>query len=260
MRVLERFGGVEAFKTAPIEDVAWAVLDDIRQHRHGRTYSRDNLVGSIRDSSISFSGPAEISQSDIVPIIDILMEAFEWLRTERLTVEDHEQSDPCYIILTRLGETIESRSDFSSYAKRSYLPRAILQEQIASVSLPAFLGGRYDAAVREAFTQLEIAVRQAAGYGNDRYGSAMMYDAFFAGQKDGSTVAGPLTDVSLEYSERIGVANLFAGAIGYIKNPLSHRSFGIDDARLAASRILLANDLMITLNGHVQKKREHGNR
>lgn len=258
MRVVEKFGGVEAFKFAPIEDIAWAVLDDIRQNRRDdRTYNRSNLTGSIREACLSFSGAAQISQSDIRPVIDILMEAFEWLRLERLIVEDHEQSSPEFFILTRLGESIKSRADFSSYAKRSYLPKDLLHDEIASVALPPFLGGSYDAAVREAFTRLEIAVRNAAGYGNDRYGSAMMYDAFSAGQKDGST--GPLTDISLEPSERVGVANLFAGAMGYIKNPLSHRALGIDDAPLAASRILLANDLMITLDGHVQKKKERDN-
>ncbi len=31
--------------------------------------------------------------------------------------------------------------------------------------------------------------------------------------------------------------------MGFFKNPLSHKEVGIDEARLAASRIILANEL-----------------
>lgn len=52
---------------------------------------------------------------------------------------------------------------------------------------------------------------------------------------------------------------LFAGEIGYFKNPLSHRELNIDDASIAASRIMLANDLIYTLAAHVEKTNPHNN-
>ena len=43
-----------------------------------------------------------------------------------------------------------------------------------------FFRGLYDAAVMEAFKQVEIAVREACHYGDARLGVAMMRDAFNA--------------------------------------------------------------------------------
>lgn len=243
------FADIDALEDAAVEDVALTVLGQAKSEE--RNFSPGNIIGSVTD------GARWNSQRDRDRLRVILSEAFAWLEAEGLIVRDYSEPNGLWYFVSRRGRAIEGRKDLSSYAKGSYLPREVLREDIAAVAKAPFLAGRYDEAVRDAFTRIEVAVRDAAGYGSGQYGTAMMRDAFNPGKKDGSGSLGPLADPDLEFTEREAVAHLFAGAIGYIKNPLSHRELNIDDARIAASRILVANDLMFTLNACVDNKSRH---
>jgi len=255
---LDEFGSVQSLLAAPIEDVAFSALAFARKNRqNGRIFCPGNLVSTFREhySHSLRPGSAPVSPAESAAVLDILTEVFAWLKIERFIADDLNPTGGYgWCIVTRLGESIETRSDFSSYAKRSFLPKDVVLDEIAEVSGAPFLSGRYDEAVRSAFTRVEVATRSAAGFGNDKYGAPLMRAAFYAGNKDGTDRPGSLADPDIEFSEREGVAHLFAGAMQYIKNPLSHREVGIDDARVAASRILLANDLMRTLHAHVERK------
>lgn len=57
---------------------------------------------------------------------------------------------------------------------------------------------------------------------------------------------GPLSDPRLEGGERVSMMNLFSGAIGTFKNPLSHRQVDYQDPAEASEVVLLA-DLMLRL-------------
>ena len=90
--------------------------------------------------------------------------------------------------------------------------------------------------MRDAFTMVEIAVREAGGYTNEDYGTDLMRKAFH--EKNG-----PLTDHSLTKAERESFAHLFAGAIGAFKNPHSHRKVA-NDLREAQRLVLEASHLL----------------
>jgi uncharacterized protein (TIGR02391 family) len=107
-----------------------------------------------------------------------------------------------------------------------------LRGELATIALPLFLSGHYDEAVLVAFKQIEAAVRTLGKYTNADFGVPLMRKAFGP--------SGSLTDANSVESDKESLAHLFAGAIGYFKNPLSHRNLDIDDARMAASRILFA--------------------
>lgn len=252
MWLLDPFQDIPTLEAAPIEDVAFVVLEYAKRNLHNGSFLPYNMVNSLEVTS-HLPGARPFSQAQARAIRSVFYEAVGWLETERLIASDHSNGISSFII-TRLGEKIGSPGDMSSYAKRAYLPHDVLRPEIEEVALAPFLAGRYDEAVRAAFTRLESDIRSCANYGHDQYGVPMVRDAFYAGnKKDDSVLLGPLADPDLEFTEREGVAHLFAGALGYIKNPLSHRDLNIDDARLAASRILLANDLMHTLAWHVEK-------
>jgi len=253
MWLINLFPNLAALESASIEDVAFLALEKAR--RSGMSFMPHNLVLDIGFNPQPMVPTPQISPHDLVGFERIASEAFAWLEAERLIVKDFRGQDGSYII-SRLGKAIVHSKDLSSYAKRAYLPKEVLHDAISGVALSPFLAGRYDEAVRAAFTKVEVAVRDAAGYGHDQYGVTMMRAAFQPGKKEGGGPLGPLTDPEMEFSEREAVAHLFAGAIGYIKNPLSHRELNIDDARVAASRVLLANDLMYTLAAHLARKRE----
>ena len=256
--LLAEFGDISALEGASIEDVAAVMLRAAkREVRNGQQFHAGNLVNGIASPHPGYPPQAweQPSQYEIESMKAIAIEALGWLEGEKLIAPDPTGNYGGYYIITRLGQRVESREDMSSYAKRSYLPKEVLRDDIAEVALAPFLAGRYDEAVRAAFTRIEAWIRDAADYGHDQYGVAMVREAFAPGnKKDEAAPIGPLADPQLEFTEREAVAHLFAGAIGYIKNPLSHRELNIDDARVAASRILLANDLMNTLAAHVAKR------
>ena len=97
--------------------------------------------------------------------------------------------------------------------------------------------GEYDVAAFQAMKAVEVAVRNAAGLGNEMIGVKLMRAAF--GPDNGS-----LTDMTSDAGERLGRMELFAGAIGSYKNPHSHRDVNLDDPAEAVEIILLANHLL----------------
>ena len=124
------------------------------------------------------------------------------------------------------------------------LPKGQLHPLIASEVYPAFLRGKYDTAIFEAFREVEVAVREAGKFGPDDYGTELMREAFKPSEKKGqATAPGPLTDTQIPIAEQEAMANLFAGAIGFYKNPQSHRHVPTH-AEEAAEVIVFASHLL----------------
>ena len=89
----------------------------------------------------------------------------------------------------------------------------------------------------QAFKEVEVAVREAAALPAKMIGTDLMRRAF-------KPTTGPLTQKGAPKSEQEALANLFAGSIGYYKNPQSHREVGITDAAEAREMIVLASHLL----------------
>lgn len=84
--------------------------------------------------------------------------------------------------------------------------------------------------------EVEVAVRDAAGYGPEKYGVPLMRDAF--------NPASLLTDQAASPSEREATSTLFAGAVGLYKNAASHRTRAIHDPSVAIGITVLASHLL----------------
>ena len=164
-------------------------------------------------------------------------EAWTWLERECLIALKPNAAGSYGYFITRRGQKLIDPNAFESYRRASILPRSLLHPRIESRVYPSFLRGAYDTAVFEALREVEVAVREAAGFGSDKYGEKMMRDAF---RPDN----GPLTDTTSVRSEQEAVANLFAGAIGLYKNPSSHRTGTVQDPAIAVEVIVLANHLL----------------
>jgi uncharacterized protein (TIGR02391 family) len=169
-------------------------------------------------------------------VSEALMEAWCWLEREGL-LAPIPKSNPGYFFITRDGQRLTNTTDLQAYRVANLLPKNLLHPLIAERVRSAFLRGEYDVAVFQAFREVEIAVREAAGYAATNHGVPMMRKAF-------NPQEGPLTDPNNpDEGERAALAALFAGAIGLYKNPHSHRreKINVDEA---VEMIMLANHLL----------------
>jgi uncharacterized protein (TIGR02391 family) len=171
-----------------------------------------------------FNAPGRKDYESKQPEVDVaLMEALAWLRSAGLLVEKASLMGEWFFV-SRRGKQITSRDDFAVYRKAGLLPKSQLHPLIASKVYPAFMRGEYDTAVFQAFREVEVAVRDAGKFGPNDLGKELMRDAFRPAERKGqSATPGPLTDTQLPTAEQEAMANLFAGAIGFYKNPQSHR-------------------------------------
>lgn len=113
-----------------------------------------------------------------------------------------------------------------------------------------FLMGEFELAAFAAMREVEIRVRELANADTSLLGVKLMRSAF-------NPDNGPLADPQLDPGERVGVMELFAGAIGTFKNPPSHRQVDYSDPTEASEVILLA-DLLMRLLDRVAARVESG--
>jgi len=169
-------------------------------------------------------------------LLRAIMEGWVWLESEGLIAPEPGKTGD-WVFVTRRGQALRTRADVANYQSSRLLPRRLLHPAISRKVWVQFLRGDYDVAVFQAFKEVEVAVRAGGGYGATDFGTALMRAAFAAGR-------GPLSDPSLPVAEQEAQCHLFAGAIGYCKNPQSHRNVGIVDKVQAVELLLFASYLL----------------
>jgi uncharacterized protein (TIGR02391 family) len=143
-----------------------------------------------------------------------------------------------WMVLSSVGEAALERPDgFEQIRALRSFPKSLLHPRIADKAYAALQRGDHVTAARDAFTDVEIYVREVAGLTLDDIGTDLMRTAF-------NEKSGRLSDQSLPKAERESFAHLFAGAIGAFKNPHSHRAVTMDDLREAQRQVLLATHLL----------------
>jgi uncharacterized protein (TIGR02391 family) len=140
-------------------------------------------------------------------------------------------------VVSRRGEALVDDQAFRAFREAVEFPKTLLHPAFADKVWLSLARGDYDEAVFAAFKSVEVAVRDAAGLAPTDVGTDLMRKAFY-------TVNGPLSDPSQPTAEREALQHLFAGAIGSYKNPHSHRTVTIADAREAQEMVMLASHLL----------------
>ena len=130
-----------------------------------------------------------------------------------------------------------------------FLPEHEFHPMIPQNVWLSFSHGANGSAVFEAFKQVEIAVREAGGYEATDYGTDLMRKAFHIDN-------GNLTDYeNQQRAEKQACSDLFAGAIGYCKNPGSHREVEIT-AEETVELIVLASYLLRIVDSRSQSEED----
>jgi uncharacterized protein (TIGR02391 family) len=166
-----------------------------------------------------------------------LLEAWAWLVREGLLIATKQDT----YLISRRGRRLKGRQDLEAYRKSNILPQESLHPLIADRVWPAFIRGEYEAAVFQAFKEVEVAVRTAGGFQETDIGPDLIKEAF-------DYNSGPLTDMALPEAERQAMLALFTGAVELFKNPSRHRHRTIDDPKEAAEMISLASLLVRTVD------------
>ena len=149
-------------------------------------------------------------------------EAWMWLERAGMLAPDP-YTESC-VFITKLGRRMLDEADLAAYQRGSLLREVNLDALLTQKALPEYVRGDYEVAIFQAFKAVEVRVRHASNLGNDKIGVQLMREAFH-------TETGPLTDFSMETSEREAMSHMFAAAIGLMKNPTSHRYTDLDDHR-----------------------------
>ncbi len=110
-----------------------------------------------------------------------------------------------------------------------------------------YLLGEFELAVLAAMKEVEVRVRELAGASDSLLGVKLMQQAF------SPNAPGPLTDRDADPGEQVAAMDLFKGAIGLFKNPVSHRPVDYDDPTMASQIILLADLLLRLLDQTAQR-------
>lgn len=126
-------------------------------------------------------------------------------------------------------------TDVLKLADRHILPKRFLHPTIVEHASPIFEMGKYDAAVFQAFKQVEIAVRELSGLDLD--GASLMKTAF-------SKEKGVLNK-KVEPSEREGLMFVFAGAIQLFRNSTGHKNVNFEPHE--AAHLLIHASYLLSL-------------
>ncbi len=132
-------------------------------------------------------------------------------------------------------------SDFRGVIRKyALMPEKYVHPKIRDKSFPLLKQDQYESAVLQAFKAIETAIRDKIGADADDVGVRLVRMAFHPEN-------GPLTDLKLPRAEREAFCNYIAGALGYYKNPCSHRDVKMDFIS-AFDRIVVASDLLKTID------------
>jgi uncharacterized protein (TIGR02391 family) len=223
---LSRFGDPDVMLALSPEELAGALLARLKTMRESGTLNQGliHLGNLVNDLGRAMGATAAAFAPKEGQVTLAVCEAFALLEAQALVVRAPDQLGSDWRTLSRRAEAMNTTEDFEKYRAARLLPRELLHHSIAD-------------AVWTSFVHVEIATREASGADADWPGVKMARWAF-------KPLEGPLTDKESEAGEQQGMMDLFAGALGALKNPHSHRIVNFRSPAEAAAVIIFASQLL----------------
>lgn len=225
------------------EELASYLLIALSAQRQNGIVHPTNFLNGLLSQHPHPASYADRSRQDKIELA--ITEAWNWLEVQGLLIPaSGTNGTHGWKRFSRRAEKLVSPSDVQAFARSRRIEKERLHPRIAQSVWSAYMRGEYDVAVFQAMKAVEVYVREAGGFAAADLGTDLMRRAFHEEN-------GPLTDKSVERSERLARSALFAGAIGSYKNPHSHREVDLNDPDEATEIVLLANHLLRIVDGRV---------
>jgi uncharacterized protein (TIGR02391 family) len=227
MNLRTHFPTPQALLEAPLEEVAIRLLEMLQASANSLHPNNAGLLVEHLYPDCDGRGQYQAGH--------VAMEALNWLVVHGLICDRPGGHD--WLMITRKGnEILQQEGHRAAWISEREFPETMVHPTLRPQALRLFRQGQFDTAVFEAFKTLEVAIRDAAGFGPERIGVPLARAAF-------DVENGPLTDHAVEQGERLALQHLMAGAIGSYKNPHSHRRVAVDAAE-ARELLMLASHLL----------------
>ena len=227
---------VDYLLSMEVEELASAVLLMAKKQQQNAGVHQGNYTSSLFGANVSgytYKNDARRAEIELA-----ISEAWNWLEVQGLLIPASGiNGSNGWRVFSRRARALTTSEDVKKFSKSRNVPKASLHPRIAEKVWSAFMRGEFDTAVFQAMRAVEVYVREAGGYTDGDLGVALMRKAF---HED----TGPLTDMTVEKSERQARSALFSAAIGSYKNPHSHRDVNIDSPDEALEIVFLANHLL----------------
>ena len=232
------------------EELAVKMLFLVRSRDDADMFSPGDLEGEIWLTRYNEQSPYPQQHTGEIRLA--IREAWAWLEAQGLIIPAQGINGVNgFRVLSRRARRFSDERQFADYATARLLQRDMLHSSIAAAAWGFFMRGEYAAAVFQTMRQVEIAVREASGFGPGEHGVPMIRRAFGK--------SGPLTDPEAETAEQEALAALFAGAVGTYKNPHSHRHVLMESAREAAEIVMLGSHLLRVVDQTVRARADRDN-
>jgi uncharacterized protein (TIGR02391 family) len=225
-----KFPPLDALSAMSARDLGWMLLPVLARWHQSRGFVPTELVRTLADQYAPRNMGVE----------ELLLEGMGYLERIGYLTETMTVSGPWRMLMvTRAGrDAARDAEGPGAHASRALPAVELLHPTIAAEALPEIDRGpdHFADAIFKAYRAVEIAVRNAGGFANDKIGVPLMSAAF------GPT--GPLRDLVAEAGEAEAMRSLFAGAVGTFKNPVSHRYVDERDPKQAMRLLAFASVLL----------------
>lgn len=164
------------------------------------------------------------------------------LERDGYIMQDPDQTHQRTLMLTTQGRKVVAESLDKMQLPSLNIDQLISRDDLRSLVRDDYNSGDYETAIFKAFRHLEESVRKKAGQPASAIGMALMSTVF---KVSGGILKHPEAAVD---SEGEAIHLLMRGAIGWFKNPSSHRTVGYDDSHQASHVLGFANLLLDLLD------------